>query len=115
MTNHNPPSDEPAVEPSSHDALASLLQKALAQPPEPHVRFLPGVQERIRLRTRGRYFGARRAVFRDPLLLLLMAALLILMIGVVVFLVLEPLMSSGPPTKPGPAPAGDTAGSPRPR
>jgi len=86
---------EPSDEPAASAPVAVLLQKALASPPEPKIHFLPGVQERIRIRTRGRYFATRRARFRDPIILLLIAATLILLIGALVFAVLEPLVSPG--------------------
>ncbi len=77
------------------DPVAALLQRALAEPPEPQIRFLPGIKERIRQRTRGRYFGRRREVFRDPMILMLMAAILVLLMGAVIYVVLEPLLSPG--------------------
>src|SRR5690349_9364763 len=91
---NDPPQSEESV---SDDPVAALLRKALAAPPEPKIHFLPGVQERIRIRTRGRYFAARRARYRDPIILLLIAATLILLIGAVVFVVLEPLVSTSHP------------------
>jgi len=97
MTDEQLPESERGDEPSVSNPVAALLQKALASPPEPKIHFLPGVQERIRIRTRGRYFAARRARYRDPIILLLVAATLILLIGALVFLVLEPLVG---PTQP---------------
>ncbi len=93
-------------EPASHDPVASLLQKALATPPEPQIRFLPHVQERIRIRTRGRYFKKRREAFRDPIILLLMAAVLILLLGAAAFFTLEPMMGPVAPSE-GAAPSSE--------
>jgi hypothetical protein len=99
MTDEQLNDGSPSEERVASDPVAALLQKALATPPEPKIHFLPGVQERIRIRTRGRYFAARRARHRDPIILLLIAATLILLIGALVFVVLEPLVSPRPPTE----------------
>jgi len=96
MTQDETPRGSEPPDPPTNDPVTLLLQKALAQPPEPRIVFLPGVQERIRLRTRGRYFGKRRSAFRDPVILLLVSAMLILLMGVVVFVVFEALMTPSP-------------------
>lgn len=91
MTDQHLPNLPPEPENAETDPMAALLQRALARPPEPQIRFLPGVQERIRLRSRGRHFAARRTAYRDPIMLLLLAASIILLVGAVVFLVFEAL------------------------
>lgn len=88
--------DEPESERAS-DPLGGLLKNALGAPPDPGRSFLPKIQERIRVRTRGRYFRDRWSVARDPVSLLLMVALLILILAAAVFLVMQPLMSAPKP------------------
>jgi len=102
MTHDELPQSEGSPESQAPDPVAALLKRALAQPPEPQIHFLPGVQERIRRRTKGRYFGSRRATFRDPIILLLITGMLILLMGAVVFLVLDSLMESPTPEKSSP-------------
>lgn len=85
--------DGPESERAS-DPLGGLLKSALAEPPDPGRSFLPKIQERIRLRTRGRYYRDRWSVARDPVSLILMVALLILILAAAVFLVMQPLVSS---------------------
>lgn len=88
--------DEPVSERAS-DPLGGLLKSVLREPPDPGRSFLPKIQERIRVRTRGRYFRDRWSVARDPVSLLLMAALLILIVAAAVFLVMQPLVSAPQP------------------
>lgn len=85
--------DGPVSERAS-DPLGGLLGRALAEAPDPGRSFLPKIQERIRARTRGRYFRDRWSVARDPVSLILMVALLILILATAVFLVLQPLVSA---------------------
>ena len=111
MTQDETPSSGSDPDRSTQDPVTLLLQKALAQPPEPRIVFLPGVQERIRSRTRGRYFGKRRAVFRDPVILLLATALLILLMGAVVFVVFDTLLSPSSTSKEPHEETGTSSGS----
>ncbi len=83
-----PSSDRPS------DPLGGLLKSALAEPPPPRRSFLPKIQERIRIRTRGRFYRDRWSTARDPVSLLLMVALLVLIILAAVFLVMQPLVSA---------------------
>lgn len=85
--------DEPQSERES-DPLGGLLKSALRDPPDPGRSFLPKIQERIRARTRGRFYRDRWSALRDPVSLILMAALLILILAAAVFLVLQPLVSA---------------------
>lgn len=84
------------------EPITGLLQSALAEPPAPEKSLLPGIQHRIYVQTRGRYFHSRRTRMRDPYLLLLMTALLILAIGAAAFVALHPLLddSKAPPHAP---------------
>lgn len=85
--------DEPVSERAS-DPLGGLLKNALREPPKPARSLLPKIQERIRLRTRGRYFRDRWSVARDPVSMILMVALLIAILAAAVFLVMQPLVSA---------------------
>lgn len=85
--------EEPASERRS-DPLGGLLKSALRDPPDPGGSLLPKIQERIRVRTRGRFYRDRWSALPDPVSLILMTALLILILAVAVFLVLQPLVSA---------------------
>jgi hypothetical protein len=91
---HDSEMEESPTSDRASDPLGGLLKNALREPPEPGRSFLPKIQERIRMRTRGRYFRDRWSVARDPVSLLLMVALLILILAAAVFLVMQPLMSA---------------------
>ncbi len=84
----SPPSDRLS------DPLGGLLRSALAEPPRPKRSFLPKIQERIRVRTRGRFYRDRWSVAQNPVSLILMAALLVLILLAAVFLVMQPLVSA---------------------
>lgn len=86
--------EEASSDDRSSDPLGGLLRSALAEPPSPGRSFLPKIQERIRVRTRGRFYRDRWSVVRDPVSLILMAALLVLIILAAVFLVMQPLVSA---------------------
>lgn len=75
------------------DPLGGLLGRALSQVPSPRGSLLPGIQHRIRMRTKGRYYRARWNSVRNPTTLLLMMALLVLISAAAIFLVLEALLS----------------------
>lgn len=77
--------------------LGDLLRGALADVPVPARSFLPGIQHRIRVKTRGKYFRDRWSTTRDPVSLLLMCALLILILVTALFLVMQPLVSAPRP------------------
>lgn len=79
------------------DPMAALLKQALAEPPAPKRSLLPGIQQRIRVHTRGRYYKDRWSLDSNPVSLLLMVALLILTLGAALFMVLQPLIDV--PTK----------------
>src|SRR5688572_3199492 len=79
--------DEPAL---------SLLKNALRDAPLPERSLLPKIQDRIRMRTRGRYFRSRYSRSLDPIPLLLIVCLLVLLVLTAVFLVFQPL--SGEPS-----------------
>ena len=87
--------DEPAV---------SLLRSALQEAPLPDRSLLPKIQDRIRLRTRGRYFRSRYSRSLDPIPLLLIVCLLVLLVLTAVFLVFQPLSSDPVPHSLPPAP-----------
>jgi hypothetical protein len=76
------------------DPMAELLKRALADAPTPKRDFLPGVQKKIRLRTRGRYFRDRWSTSRNPVSLILMATLLLVILCAALFLVLQPLVDA---------------------
>jgi len=76
--------DEPAL---------SLLKSALRDAPVPERSLLPKIQDRIRIRTRGRYFRDRYSRSLDPVPLLLIVCLLVLLLLTAVFLVYQPLSS----------------------
>lgn len=103
MTHEQSQSGAEPTEPATPDKVALLLQKALAHPPEPQIHFLPNIQERIRRRTKGRYFSKRREAFRDPIILLLIAAVFVLLVAAVALLVFEPLVQSSETAAPPPA------------
>lgn len=98
MSDNEHPSAAPGGAPSDEEQqaepLATLLRNALADPPPPTKSFLPSIQHRIFMQSRGRYFGSRRTRMRDPYLLLLMAALLIGAIVVAAYLTLQPLVET---------------------
>ena len=89
--------DTEPVSDRASDPLSGLLRSALAEAPVPERSLLPGIQQRIRVRTKGRYFRDRWSTARDPVSYLLMAALLILILAAALFLVMQPLMEA--PTK----------------
>ena len=76
--------DEPAL---------SLLKSALRDAPIPERSLLPKIQDRIRIRTRGRYFRSRYSRSLDPIPLLLIICLLVLLLLTAIFLVFQPLSS----------------------
>lgn len=76
--------DEPAL---------SLLKSALRDAPLPERSLLPKIQDRIRIRTRGRYFRSRYSRSLDPVPLLLIVCLLVLLLLTAIFLVFQPLSS----------------------
>lgn len=80
--------DEPAL---------SLLKSALRDAPLPERSLLPKIQDRIRIRTRGRYFRSRYSRSLDPIPLLLIVCLLVLLLLTAVFLVYQPLSSPAVP------------------
>lgn len=71
----------------------SLLKSALRDAPLPERSLLPKIQDRIRMRTRGRYFRSRYSRSLDPIPLLLIVCLLVLLVLTAVFLVFQPLSS----------------------
>lgn len=73
------------------DPALSLLKSALYKAPLPERSLLPKIQDRIRIRTRGRYFRTRYSRSLDPVPLLLIVCLLILLLLTAVFLVFQPL------------------------
>lgn len=97
---------EGAFEDRNSDPLGGLLKSALAEPPARKKSLLPKIQERIRIRTRGRYYRDRWSTARDPVSLILMVALLILILAAAVFLVMQPLVGAPRETQLG-APAID--------
>jgi hypothetical protein len=76
------------------DPMANLLRRALADAPLPRRDFLPGVQKKIRVRTRGRFFRDRWSTSRNPVSLILMATLLLVILCAALFLVLQPLVDA---------------------
>lgn len=80
-------------------AISALLQQALAEAPAPKKSLLPGIQERIRVRTKGRYYRDRFSKAKDPVPLLLMAVLLVLIICAATFLVIQPLVDAPTDTR----------------
>jgi hypothetical protein len=86
------------------DRSLSLLKSALRDAPHPERSLLPKIQDRIRLRTRGRYFRSRYSRSLDPISLLLIACLLVLLVLTAVFLVFQPLSSPPVPHELPPAP-----------
>lgn len=76
------------------DPMAELLKRALADAPSPTRDFLPNIQKKIRLRTRGRYFRDRWSTSRNPVSLILMATLLLVILCATLFLVLQPLVDA---------------------
>ncbi|HSC89443.1 MAG TPA: hypothetical protein VLC09_19305 [Polyangiaceae bacterium] len=84
MTEHDLPEQDRPSEPP-----LPLLARALAQPPKPARSLLPGIQERIRERTHGRYFRRRRVDLRNPTTLLLGVVLLVLVLSAATYLVLS--------------------------
>ena len=84
---------------SSHDddPSLSLLRNALRDAPHPERSLLPKIQDRIRLRTRGRYFRTRYSRSLDPISLMLIVCLLVLLVLTAVFLVFQPLSSEPEP------------------
>jgi hypothetical protein len=59
------------------DAATSLLRAALREPPPLRRSLLPGIKERLRVRTRGRYFRDRSRLAQVPLTLVLGVAVLL--------------------------------------
>jgi hypothetical protein len=78
-------------------AVAALIHGALSNVPMPEESLLPGIQKRISARTRGRYFKARQARLRDPLLLVVLGALLVLALMTASYLVMYHLYGSSSP------------------
>ena len=81
------------------DPMLNLLRGALDEPPLIAHSLLPRVQDRIRRRTRGRYFKNRYSRSPDPVPLILIMALLLLMIAAALFLVIQPLVNPPEPVK----------------
>lgn len=78
----------------SSDPLGGLLARALADAPAPPKSLLPGIQHRIRVRTKGLYYRDRWGGTRGPISLLLMVALLILIMVAAIFLVMHALVEA---------------------
>lgn len=91
---HRAPTKETEQELQERDSdpMTRLLRGALAEPPALTKSFLPSIQERIRQRTRGRYFRDRWSRTRNPISLVLIATLIILIMTAAVYLVLQPLV-----------------------
>jgi hypothetical protein len=86
------------------DQALSLLKNALQDAPLPDRSLLPKIQDRIRIRTRGRYFRSRYSRSLDPIPLLLIVCLLVLLVLTAIFLVFQPLSSKPVPHSLPPAP-----------
>lgn len=78
-------------EEEENSPLKRLLGEALAAPPRRAGTLLPKIQERIYVRTRGRYFRPRRAHLRDPATLTLLVALALALMLLASFLVFHAL------------------------
>ena len=92
------------IDDSEDELLTQLLQKSLADAPDPGPSLLPGIQRRIRQQTRGRFYRDRWSEGKRPIPLLLMAALLILMVILSILMVWQPLIvDSEPSALPSPA------------
>jgi len=107
------------LEGSEAEPALALLKSALRDAPLPERSLLPKVQDRIRLRTRGRYFRTRYSRSLDPVPLLLIVCLLVLLLLTAVFLVFQPLSKEpvphplpSAPIDPLTAPAGTTGPPP---
>ena len=79
----------------SDPQLSRLLNAALGEPPKPTRSLLPGVEHRIFVQSRGRYFRHRRAL-TNPSLLLLGLGCVLLVLAAVAYLTLGKLWSSDP-------------------
>lgn len=93
----DPKEVERLLEASERDPSLLLLKSALGEAPRPPRSLLPKIQDRIHLRTRGRYFKTRYSRSLDPIPLLLVAALLVLLLAAAVYLVLQPLTGAPQP------------------
>ncbi|GEM_PF-2211760 len=80
------------------DPVLDLLRQALNAPPKPKHDFLPRVQQKIRLRTKGRYFRDRWSTSRNPASLIFLCTLLLLILCAALFLVIQPLVDAPVPT-----------------
>lgn len=103
---HGPPASgaEKDIQERDSDRMAQLLRSALAEPPALTKSLLPSIQERIRLRTRGRYYRDRWSRSRNPISLVLIATLIILIMTAAVYLVLQPLVGEVENVRVPPAP-----------
>lgn len=76
------------------DPIVGLLRGALEEPPPLKRSLLPGIQTRIRIQTKGRYYRDRFSQSKNPVSFLLMAILLVLILAVALFLVVMPLVDA---------------------
>ncbi len=76
------------------DPITVLLRDALKETPRPKRSLLPGVQQRIRIQTKGRYYRDRFSRSENPVSFLLMAILLVLILATALFLVVMPLVDA---------------------
>lgn len=77
----------------SDASLALMLKKAFdEESPKPSL--LPGIQERIRIHTRGRYFRRKDNPLRNPTLLLLATGCFLLVLAAVLYASLGSLLLS---------------------
>lgn len=105
--NHEPEDvdpPDPATSVRDSDPMLQLLRGALKEPPPHRPQLLARIQERIRRRSRGRYFRDRYSRSIDPVPLVLTVALLLLLVAAAVFLVLQPLNDPPHPIELKPAP-----------
>jgi len=104
MSENEPEDLEGLLARGEEEPALSLLKSALRDVPHPERSLLPKIQDRIRLRTRGRYFRSRYSRSLDPIPLLLIVCLLVLLLLTAIFLVFQPLASDPVPHPLPPAP-----------
>ncbi len=101
-TDERDPNDRDYATPKAvrdSDPMIDQLRHALGSPPGPRRSLLPKIQDRIRVRTRGRYFRDRYSQSTDPVPLILLMALFVLVISAAVYLVFKPLVDQPEPVK----------------
>lgn len=103
MSDADKPEDLPEIDQEMADVLdeadmKDLLKAALAPPPgsvAPSI--LPGVQKKLRRRSRGKFYGDGWSTARAPRSTYLLTSIVMLVLIAFVFLVLIPWGSSGMP------------------